>query len=354
VVVLNLGRVANIRFPSLPEGLITRPTLRWLVESSQTGAQDVELTYLTNGMTWTADYILLLADDKTSLDLDGWITLSNTSGGSYENAQLKLIAGDVNRVSTMTGSFAPTGTPLPTATLDYFGDNTAVAQREFFEYQLYEIERPVTIADKETKQVEFIGESAIPATVYYVFSVSPPFYGYSYAYTDPQYGALSAVSAVQTYLNFTTDEDEGGVGRDLPAGRAWIYQNDADGTAQFIGQRQIDHTPEGEELDLFLGGAFNLLGQRKQTDFQLSGGFNPLRRFDVLTETIEIRLINFKDDETVEIRIPERMTRWSDWEIVEASTDYTQIDSSTIEFRVEIPPRSQQVITYTVRYGIPR
>jgi hypothetical protein len=341
VVVLALAEARDVRFPALPDGLITRPTLRWLIQSADAGEQQVELTYLAGGLNWTADYILLVATDNRALDLNGWVTVTNTSGTAYQDAQLKLVAGDVNRIrealpemSFMRDDMA---TPMAAPTAQ-------VAQREFFEYQLYEVARPVTLSNNETKQVEFVTRAGVPARTFYVYDGSTPFYGYGYAIEDPSYGS-TGVTTVGTYLEFSTGA-EAGVDADLPAGRVRVYQQDSDGSALLIGENRISHTPKGEDLSLYLGNAFDLVGQRRQTDYTTVS-----RR--VIQETFEIRLRNRKEDQAVEIRVPEHLYRWSDWEILNASTTYTQIDSTTIEFRVEVPPGGETVITYTVQYRFP-
>src|SRR5690606_14932068 len=334
--------IRDLRFPELPGGLITRPTLRWLLQSGTDGDQQVELTYLTSGMNWSADYVVLLATDNASLDLNGWITLNNTSGASYTDATVKLVAGDVNRLSVprtlpnTAGGMLPTPSPMPTL-------GPIVEQRNFYEYNLYEIQRPVTVVDNETKQVEFVSGTNVPANTFYVYNASTPFYG---SLVTDQYYGQTGITDVQNYLEFTTSE-ENGLGADLPAGRIRVYQEDIDGAALLIGENRIDHTPEGEEIEIFLGNAFDLVGERTQTDFRLLGA-------NVLEETYEIRLRNHKEDQTVEIRVPEHLFRWSNWEILNASADYTRIDSNTIEFRVEVPPQGETVITYTVRYSWPR
>ncbi len=341
VIVVGLDSVRDLRFPALPDGLITRPTLRWLLQSATAGDQQVELTYLAGGMNWTADYNILLATDNQSLDLDGWVTLSNTSGASYSDTLVKLVAGDVNRL--------PQQAQLAFAEEERFlaADAAAappVEQREFFEYQLYEIQRPVTVADNETKQVEFVTASGVPGHTFFVYDSSYPFYGYYSPIMDQYYGQ-TGITDVQNWLEFTTGE-ENGVGADLPAGRIRVYQEDTDGAALLIGENAIDHTPEGEDVQIFLGNAFDLVGERIQTKFQLIAS-------NVLEETYEIHLRNRKDDQAVEIRVPEHLFRWSNWEILNASHEYRQLDSATIEFRVTVEPGGEQIITYTVRYSWP-
>lgn len=338
--VIRPDQLRDIRFPDLPEGLITRPTLRWLVESVQGGDQQVELTYLTGGINWTADYNILLATDNSSLDLNGWVTLNNTSGTAYADAQVKLVAGDVNRV------------PEPRAfevVEEAFAAQSAVAdrgveQREFFEYQLYEIARNVTIGNNETKQVEFVTGADVVAETFFVYDGSPQFFGYGSYIFDRGYG-LTGVTDVQSYLEFSTDE-ESGLGADLPAGRIRVYQEDIDGAALLIGENRIDHTPEGEDVEIFLGNAFDLVGERVQTDYNAIGS-------NIVEETYQITLRNRKDNETVEIRVPERMTRGQNWEIIDNSHDFEQTSAFAIEFRVDVAPDEEVVVEYTVRYTRP-
>lgn len=344
VQVIGLGSVRDLQFPELPSGLITRPTLRWLLNSINGGEQQVELTYLTGGINWSADYNILLATNNESFDINGWVTLNNTSGTAYENAQVKLVAGDVNRLPE-TRAVAESGFYYDDAiAFDMAFAAPAVEQREFFEYQLYEIARNVTVGNNETKQVEFVTGADVEANAFFVYDGSPEFFGYFDFITDPGYG-FTGVTDVQSYLEFSTSE-ESGLGADLPAGRIRVYQEDVDGAALLIGENQIDHTPEGEEVEIFLGNAFDLVGERFQMDF------NPISR-DVVEETYEIRLRNRKDAEAVEIRVPERFTRGQNWEIVNSSLEFTQTDAFSIEFRAQVPAGEEVVITYTVRYTRP-
>ncbi|MCA0455242.1 MAG: DUF4139 domain-containing protein [Chloroflexi bacterium] len=339
VAVVSLSNVRDLRFPALPDGLITRPTLRWLLDSLG-GEQQVELTYLTGGINWTADYILLLANDNQALDLNGWVTLTNTSGATFEGAKVKLVAGDVNRIQNeaqmydmvmQTASMAPSAPP------------PQVEQREFNEYKLYEIQRPVTVADNETKQVEFVSGTGIPATTFFVYE-GGAFYGYYSPITDQYYGQ-TGITDVQNWLEFTTGE-ENNLDAALPAGRVRVYQEDVDGSALLIGENSIDHTPKGETVKLYLGNAFDIVGERTQTDFRFISS-------NIIEERFEIHIRNRKEDESVEVRIPEHLYRWSNWEIFGNSDPFTQMDSATIEFRVTVEPGEEKVVSYTVRYTWP-
>jgi hypothetical protein len=339
--VLKLSEARDIKFPALPDGLITRPTLRWLIESATGGEQQVELTYLANGLTWTSDYTVLLGANNRRLDLNGWITLTNTSGTAFTDAQLKLVAGDVNRI-----------TPQIAPTMRFEADAMAMAaptpqveQRDFSEYKLYEIARPVTVGSNETKQVQFVAAAGVTANTFYVYDSSPGWYNFGYVMDDRYYGQ-TGVTTVGTYLEFSTGED-GGVGAALPAGRVRVYQQDVDGSALLIGENTITHTPKGETIQMYLGNAFDLVGERVQTNYNAIAG-------NVLEESYEITLRNRKETESVEIRVPERLFRWTNWQIIQSSIPFIQLDSNTIEFRVTVPAGGEVKLSYTVRYTYPR
>ncbi len=340
VIVVSPANIRDIRFPNLPGGLITRPTLRWLIQASKAGEQQVELTYLTTGMNWAADYNLLLAHDNQSLDLNGWVTLNNSSGGAYTDANVKLVAGDVNRLPQ----------PLARGMLsDMVMESAAAAppveQRDFNEYKLYAISRPVTVAANETKQVEFVSAAHVTAQTFFVYDSSQPYYFSGSPITDQYYGQ-NGITTIANYLSFNTGEDSG-LGVPLPAGHIRVYQQDVDGSALLVGENSISHTPKGEDVQLLLGNAFDLVGSRTQTAFKLIAN-------NVLEETYEIHLRNHKENDAVEIRVPEHLFRWSNWEITSSTMDYKQLDSNTIEFRANIPADGETVITYTVRYTWPR
>lgn len=341
VTVVSQSHIRDLRFPALPDGLITRPTLRWLLDSLG-GEQQVELTYLTGGINWTADYILLLANDNSALDLNGWVTLTNTSGGAFKDAKVKLVAGDVNRIQEEVQLYAMD--VMPTASMAPSAAPPQVEQREFNEYKLYEIQRPVTVADNETKQVEFVSAAGVPAHTFFVYEGAGAFYGYYSPITDQYYGQ-SGITTVQNWLEFTTGK-ENNLDAALPAGRVRVYQEDVDGSALLIGENSIDHTPKGETIKLYLGNAFDLVGERTQTDFRFIGS-------NIIEERFEIRLRNRKETGTVEVRVPEHLYRWSNWEIISNSDPFTQLDSGTIEFRVTVEPGEEKVISYTVRYTWP-
>ena len=339
IAVISLDDVRDIRFPALPDALITRPALQWTLNSSVGGDQDVTLTYLADGINWSADYNILLDDDR--LDIKGWVTLSNHSGRAFEDAQLKLVAGDIQRIQPQ-----PMLAESRAIAFDAAEQESKIEQRQLFEYQLYEISRAIAINPNETKQIEFISGANIAATRLYVFDSSPQFGGYYAPIDYPEGYGDDSSGAVLTYLEFSAGP-ESGLDADLPSGRMRVYQADVDGAGLLIGEDVIGHTPAGENVNILLGKAFDLVGERRQTNFEIISR-------DVIQESFEIRLRSRKDDETVELRIPERLYRWSSWEIIDSSAPYERKDASSIEFRVQLAAGHEEVLTYTVQYRLPR
>ncbi len=333
VTVVKLDRVQDFSFPALPEGLITRPTLLWLLEAEEPGSHDTEVTYLTEGLTWRADYIVLLGEDDASLDLTGWVTVDNRSGATYEEAKLKLVAGDIHRVEEVDLAaekvyYAPTPTAAP-----------AVQERAFFEYHLYEVQRPVTIKDNQTKQVEFASAISVPVEKLFIYDGAPTSF-YGYVVEDASYGAVTNKKVV-VEIQFVNGEEEG-LGIALPKGRVRVYKKDVDGSELFVGEDDIDHTPKDEVIRLSLGNAFDIVGERAQDDFKRLGE-------RTVEETFTITLRNHKEED-VEVRVVERLYRWSDWEIVRETAEHAKIDVQTVEWRLQVPADGEASVTYTVRY----
>jgi len=336
VTVVQRDRVQEFSFPELPEGLITRPTLVWLLETETAGEHEAEVTYMTSGINWSANYVVLLAQDEESLDLDGWVTLDNRSGATYRDAKLKLIAGEIHRAprpevvkEMMMYEAAPRAVPTP-----------PVEEREFFEYHLYEVQRPVTIKDRQTKQIEFVTASGVPVEKFFVYDGARGVRFWGYPNTDPSYGAQAGNTKVQVMLQFKTGEE--GVNAELPRGTVRVYKEDVDGTHLLIGEDTIDHTPKDEQVRLYVGDAFDIVGERVQTDFKKLGD-------RVLEESYRITLRNHKEED-VEVRVVEHMFRWSEWEIVAESAEHEKLDAQTVEWRVTVPADGEEEVTYTVRY----
>ena len=335
VTIVTRDQVQEIAFPALPEGLITRPTLVWLLEAAEAGTQDVQVTYMTAGLSWKADYNLLFMPESEQLALTGWVTLQNDSGASYKDALLKLVAGDLNRVTVPA--------PMMISEARGVGGGTApaVEERSFFEYHLYEIQRPVTVRDRQTKQIEFVSAGAVTASKQFVYEASPQaFVSRGGAVTDPNYGSLPD-AAVRVELAFANDVASG-MGFALPAGTMRVYQQDVDGGAELVGEDAIEHTPRGEQVTLYLGDAFDVVGEHVQTDFELLGEHS-------IEESYAVTLRNHKPDD-IEVRVIEHLFRAQDAEVVTSSMDYEQVDASTIAYQLLLAADGQAVISYTVRY----
>jgi hypothetical protein len=337
--VISRDKVRDLSFPALPEGLITTPSLAWTIDAKKAGDHQAEITYLTGGIGWQATYALLLAPDGKHLDLNSWVTVDNHSGATYKDARLKLIAGAVNRVqppqaamTKMARSAAEAPVPAPD-----------VSQRAFSDYQLYEIGRPVTLKDNEIKQIEFLAASDVPAEKLYTYEGSAG-YGYyagSGPQADPSYGAQTGNKQVQTVLQFDTGKE--GVNAELPEGIVRVYQRDVDGNALLIGEDTLPNTPKNEKVRLYLGDAFDLVGERVQTDFKQVSD-------KVIEESFRITVRNQKEKEAVQVRAVEHLYRASDWEITAESAPHTKLDAGTVEWKLDVPAGGETSVTYTVRY----
>lgn len=336
--VIKLDQVRQISFPKLPEGLITRPTLVWLLEAAKAGPQGTEVTYLTGGINWRADYVVILAADDKSLGLNGWVTVDNHSGATYKDAKLKLVAGDINLVQAAQEVIGYDRAVKATAA----PPGPQVTERTFFEYHLYDVQRPVTVKDNQTKQIEFASGEGVKADKFFVYDGLQGYYFgfYGSPITDAEYGPTSNTK-VMVMLEFKNDEASG-LGIPLPKGTVRVYKKDTDGTTQFVGEDSIDHTPKDERVRLYLGDAFDIVGERVRTDFAKPGERS-------MEESFEISVRNHKT-EAVEVRVVEHLFRWSEWQITRSSSDYSKLDASTVEFRVNVPKDGEAKITYTVRY----
>ncbi|MEX1015915.1 MAG: DUF4139 domain-containing protein [Phycisphaeraceae bacterium] len=333
----------QVQLGELPGGLITRPTLAWLVNSGAAGQRQVRTTYQTAGITWRADYNLILDDDETSADLGAWVSLMNLSGATYENARLKLIAGDVQRIEPQRPQ--PMRMEMERAAAGIVQDQ-AFEQRPFFEYHLYTLPRPTTVAQNTTQQITLFPTAHDVAVekvlVYYGLPESQHWGMFPQPRTDRGLGT-EANEKVDVYLRFDNSEDNN-LGMPMPAGKVRVFKEDpADETLEFVGEDLIDHTPRDEELLIKLGQSFDIVGERTQTNFTID------QRAHVMTETFRIQLRNHQD-EPVQVLVKENLYRWVNWEITDASDDFEKIDARTIHFGVEVPAGGEKTVTYTVRY----
>lgn len=333
----------QVQLGELPGGLITKPTLLWLVNSEEAGARPVRTTYQTGGITWQAAYNLVLAEDEQSASLGAWVTLMNLSGASYPDAKLKLIAGDVQRIQPPR--------PEMMHRRDHYAMEMAAAdagfeEKPFFEYHLYTLPRRTTVHQNSTQQITLFPTAhdvnVEKVLVYYGLPEAAQWGTFPKPRVDRDLGGQSNTK-VDVYVQFDNAE-ENSLGVPLPRGKMRVYKEDqADGTLEFVGEDLIDHTPRNEEVLIKLGQAFDVVGERTQVDFSID------QRAHTMTETFRIQVRNHKD-EPVTVQIRENLYRWTNWEIVEASDEWEKVDARTIHFPVEVPAGGEKTVTYTVRY----
>lgn len=333
---IETGVNGRLVYSDVPANLRARPTLVMSLHSPAERAQLLELSYLTGGLSWKADYVANLSGDERTLDLSGWVTLTNQSGIAYPDATLQLVAGDVNRVqpermAEMTYKLARAAeAPAP----------AQMAEQSLFEYHLYTLGRPTTIAANQTKQVALLSASAVPVTKTLVLEGAPYYYQSSYTGDSSDLGDRLKVGV---FLSFDNKEANH-LGMPLPKGIIRVYKQDSEGRAQFVGEDRIDHTPKNETVKLKLGESFDVTGHRKQTDFKALGRD---ARHRTLTESAyEIRLKNAKDaPATVIVREPIP----GDWTVLSSSLPFTKPASGVAEFKVPVPAGGETVLTYRVR-----
>jgi hypothetical protein len=335
-----------VRFPELPGGLNTKPTLVWDILSPKAGDQQTRVTYQTGGLTWWADYNLIFNEGKDAnsgiLDLSAWVSIINQSGATFPDAKLKLIAGDVHRAE-------PRPQPMMTKRMLEMAaapamDAAGFEQKSFFEFHLYTLGRPTTLPNNSTKQIELFDQAKqIPAKkvlVYYGLNMSP--YMYSNVVTDRDPGVQSN-KKVDVYLEFKNDK-QFGLGVPLPAGRIRVSQLDAaDTSLEFIGEDRIDHTAKDETVRVKLGSAFDVVGERRQTDYSVD------TKARWLEEEFEIKLRNHKD-QPVEVLVKENLYRWNNWKILTKTHEFTKEDARTIHFPVKVAKDGETIVKYRVRY----
>jgi len=331
-------------FPSLPDDSILKPTLSWQLDTKQGGAVAAELSYVTGGMSWHADYNVVAPEKGDTVDLVGWVTMDNQSGKTFRGAKIKLMAGDVNKIqlNVMRPRYALALTESLSAGVQ------PVSEKAFDEYHLYTLERPATLLDRETKQVEFVRATDVKSRVLYVYDGAQidqnRYNGWNFENirNDREYGTQSnpKVWVMREFSNAESNH----LGMPLPKGRIRFYRRDADGQMEFTGENTIDHTARDEVIRLAMGNAFDIVGERKRTNFKVDS------RGHWMEESFEIKLRNHKK-ESVDVCAVEHLYRSDNWEIEGKSDDFVKTDSQTMEFRVTVPPDGEKTVTYSVHYS---
>ncbi len=335
----------GVVFPSLDESLVTKPTLMWQVNANNGGEHETRVSYQTTGITWWADYNLVYTegDDANSgtVDVGAWVSILNQSGGTYENAKLKLVAGDVHRAQPKN-QYARQEMMVRSSMAEDSG-MAGFQEKSFFEYHLYTLGRPTTIPDRSTKQIElFEAVNGVPAKKILMYDGTAQARWTGRDAMSDQHWGVHSNSKVAVYLKFDNSEDDG-LGVPLPSGRMRVNQLDeADGAFEFIGEHVIDHTPREETIMIKLGNAFDVVGERRQVKFE--------RGKDWITETIEVKMRNRKD-EAVDVVVQERLYRWSNADIQKITHDYQMLDARTMHVPMTLEPDEEGVVTYTVHYS---
>jgi hypothetical protein len=344
--IYSLPTYTSVRFPDLPGGLNTRPTLVWDISSPVGGSHEARVTYQTGGITWWADYNLVFnegADANSGmLDLAAWVSIINQSGATFENAKLKLVAGDVQRVQPpMQDRMYRREVMLEAAAAPASADG--FVQKDFFEFHLYTLGRPTTLPNNSTKQIELFDQArSIPAKKILVYYGAPMPYVYPSPYTDRNLG-VEMNKKVDVYLEFKNDK-QFGLGVPLPAGRLRVSKLDADdGSLEFIGEDKIDHTPKDEEVRVKLGSAFDVVGERRQVNFAVDTNAKWME------EEIEVKVRNHKS-QPVEVVVKENLHRWSSWKVITKTHNFEKEDARTIHFPVKVAKDGEAVVRYKVRY----
>src|SRR3954469_23717773 len=318
----------HIRFPELPNTLYSRPTLIWTVNNTGAAQHRVEASYLAGKLAWNADYVLTVARDDKSGDIDGWVTVTNGSGTSFRHASLQLVAGDLNRVrqvfkreaDEMKANRAPA--------------SAAMAQEAFSDYHLYTLGHKTTINNSETKQVSMLGATGFPVQKRYVVE------GQAFYYRNAQHPGSPLKDTVQVYYQFK-NEEAAGLGMPMPSGTVRVYQADSTGGTQFVGEDRIDHTPKDEAIKLKIGNAFDVICERKQTDFQ---------RYQLAANTFEMEYeITLRNHKTIPVTVEVNEPIGGTWRILQSSHPLNKTAASAAQFMVPLAADGTSVVRYRVR-----
>lgn len=331
--VARADNIRDISFPELPEGLITKPTLMWQIDNDKAGNHLTEVSYLTKGINWNADYVVVIDKDDKNIDLSGWVTIDNKSGVSYKDAGLKLIAGDVHRAEEE----APLGRMEKMSYAEAKGGADQFQEKAFFEYHMYSLQRRTTVKDNQTKQISLLSAANVPINKLFIYD-PVDYFGWNWYYSEDNQTTKEQKVKVKIELK---NSKENNLGMPLPKGRIKVYKADTDGSLQFIGEDKIDHTPKDEKIRLEIGDAFDVVGERKRTSHRQGERW--------VEDSYEISLRNHKESD-IEVNVVEHMWRYSNWKIIFNSQDYTKKDAQTIEFKVLVPKDSETKISYTVKY----
>ena len=325
-----LGHPGIKVLPELPENLIAKPTLTWLYQNGGTAPHVLEVSYLTGGISWKADYVLIVNEDDTATDISAWVTIDNKSGATYNDAVLQLVAGKVNRAERrpQARDALMKGMVMESAAQPQF------EEKAFYEYHIYDLQRKTTIKDRQTKQISLFEATSVGIKKEFLVR------GTSAHFTNRARGGKNR-NPVAVYITFRNAKDNS-LGMPLPEGIMRLYKRDAGGSQQFIGEDRIEHTPKNEEVSLKTGEAFDIVAERRQQDFK--------KLSTKLYETEwEITLKNRKEED-ITVGVVEPL--FGNWQVIETSHPYTKVDAFTVRFDVPVPKDETVTVTYRLRVGI--
>jgi hypothetical protein len=347
---LRYGLPGIPQFPSNTPGLTLHPTLHWLIASDKAAKFAAELDYITRGLRWDATYnVIAPAEDGPAgqrLDMSGWVNVTNESGTDFREASLQLMAGDISKLVNNNGVFAARGGPVAQSiSVNGAAGTEQITQKSFDDYHLYDLHRTATLLDHQSKQIEFLNVTGIPAERVYVYDgfkvdgQNGQMMYYQWNQENFGTGTNKKVWIMQEFKN----SDANHLGMPLPKGRMRFYRRDADGSLQFVGENTIDHTPKDETVKVYLGNAFDITGERTRTDFRSE------IQARIIIESYKVVVKNAKDS-VATVRVVEHLYRTANWDISKNSSPFTKKDSQTMEFNVEVPAHGEKDVTYTVTY----
>ncbi len=323
---ITFNHPGRIIFPEIPKDLISKPTLLWQLRSEKGGKGDIELAYLTNNINWLANYVLTVNEGDDRATLTGWVTITNNSGTTFENAALKLVAGDVHRVEEPKNR-KDTAERLAAVPL-----MQKMKEEDLLEYHIYTLQRRTTLKDNQTKQILMVEASGIPLSKEYIFQEQNPYYFLN------RYTGERSNTKVEVYIGFQNKREQN-LGIPLPKGTVRVYKYDSDKSLQFIGENRIDHTPKGEKVSFKVGNAFDIAAERKQTEWTKVAN-------NVYESAYEIVLRNQKKED-ITVKVVEKIP--GTWKVLSSSHQYTKHDSATLHFMVPVMMGKEARLKYAVR-----
>ena len=323
---IHIGHYGRILLSKIPENLISQPTLVWMLENRLSRPQKVEASYLTSGINWKADYVAVLNKLDTMTDMTGWVTIDNRSGATYQNALLKLVAGDIHRVQgEMRMDYARPMAAAKEASQQF-------KEESFFEYHLYTLDRRTTIKDNQTKQMSLLDANQVPVKKLFIFSGHPQYY-YS------RYDQRTNKQKVGVFLELENTR-KNNLGMPLPKGTIWVYKEDKDGSLQFVGEDRIDHTPKDEKFKIKIGEAFDVVAEKVQTEYKHLG-------YNLYEVAFEVNLRNHKKED-IKVLVEEPIP--GDWEMLSNTHSYEKLQANLIRFNVPVAKDQEVKVKYRIRF----